>query len=87
MPDMQKHVHCGECFAAIATEEIAEDGTVRLLPFHIGKQTYVRPAPNGFGIGERPVPVCDECDERIHAEEARSKILLPVPVMPSRLVT
>ena len=80
MPEANDHVHCAECFAAIPTTVTADDGVVTPAQIHLGQQGFIKPIPTGPPeVGVRPVPLCDACADRIQAQEAKSRLLVPKP--------
>jgi len=75
---LEPHIHCAECFRQILTEETDENGERVEVKVFGGTQFAVRPGPGGPQILPRPVPVCNDCHEKIERQESpTSKLIIP----------
>jgi uncharacterized protein YlaI len=76
------HVHCAECHRAIATTIKVAGGKTKDAPLKGGTQPRVLPGPQGLMVVTVQVPLCDDCHERIAAQEAAPVIAAPKLILP-----
>ena len=74
---LQPHVHCGECGREISATIPVRGGKSEPAQIHAGEQVAVGMTPQGPAFVQRPVPLCDECFERIATAEKPSRLVVP----------
>ncbi len=79
---LEPHIHCAECGCEIRTSVPERGGKTRPAEIHAGQQVAVVMTPQGPGFVPRPVPLCDECAERL-AKAERPRLVVPKGVRPS----
>jgi hypothetical protein len=71
------HVHCASCQAVIETTIKVKGGKTKDREMHVVGKATLMPGPDGIVVANQPVPLCDECFERIATAEKPSRIVVP----------
>jgi copper chaperone CopZ len=79
---IEPHIHCAECYQAIATKIKCAGGKTKDAELHLMQQPRVAPAPGGkLAVLTVTVPLCQGCAERIEKalrdRERASKLIVP----------
>jgi hypothetical protein len=79
---IEPHIHCAECYQAMATKIKCAGGKTKDVEIHIMQRPRVVPAPDGrLAFLTVNVPLCQSCAERIEKafrdRERASKLIVP----------
>ena len=64
-----RHVHCAECGLDIATQVKIAGGKTKPAPIARGTRFAVVPGPNGLNVIPEDVPLCDDCNALLIAQQ------------------
>ncbi len=74
---LQPHVHCGECGREIAATVPTRGGKSEPAQIRAGQQLMPVMTSDGPAFMPRQVPLCNECAERIDAQQKVSRLVVP----------